>query len=95
MANIAFGGITTTATTARQIIVSDTPGAAEDVLTIVVTGTYTTWSGTEANLGTIYITVGGVDKFEWRVQNTDLDTLAGVLVIPFGDGLRFDGVTQI
>jgi hypothetical protein len=41
------------------------------------------------------MTVGGTDKLEFRIQNTDLDTLAGVVVIPLGDGLGFTGSEQI
>lgn len=95
MADIQFGGLTTTTTTARQVILSHTPAVALKLKCIVITGTYTTWSATEANLGTVYMTLGGVDKVEFRIQNTDLDTLAGVVVIPLGDGLSFTGSEQI
>jgi hypothetical protein len=59
--------------------------------TIVVAGYPTVWSATEANLGTIYLQVAGVDKMEFRLQNTDNDTLAGIVVIPLGNGLAFSG----
>lgn len=91
MANIQFGAITTTAVTARQDILSYTPDASSKLKLIVVAGYYTTWSATEANLGTVYIVVNGADKFEFRIQNTDNDTLAGLVILPFGDGIQFSG----
>lgn len=95
MADIQFGALTTTTVTARQDILAHTPGSALKLKCIVITGTYTVYSATEANLGTVYMGVGGVDKLEFRVQNTDLDTLAGVVVIPLGDGISFTGSEQL
>jgi hypothetical protein len=95
MADIQLGVLTSTAVTARQVVLSHTPGAALKLKCIVITGTYTAYSATEANLGTVWMTVGGTDKLEFRIQNTDLDTLAGVVVIPLGDGLSFSGAEQI
>lgn len=95
MADIQFGALTTTTVTARQDILTHTPGAGLSLKCIVITGTYTAYSATEANLGTVWMTVGGTDKLEFRIQNTDLDTLAGVVVIPLGNGLSFSGAEQI
>lgn len=92
---ISFGAITTTATTARQDILTYTPANTLKLKTIVIAGYYTTWSATEANLGTVYLVVGGVDKMEFRIQNTDNDTLAGIVVIPLGDGLLFSGAEAV
>lgn len=92
---ISFGAITTTATTARQDILTYTPANTLKLKTIVISGYYTTWSATEANLGTVYFVVGGTDKMEFRIQNTDNDTLAGIVVIPLGDGILFDGSTAV
>lgn len=88
---IQFNALTSTAVTAKQTVVTYTPGSGEKLKCILISGCYTTWSATEANLGTVYIQVGGVDKGEFRIQNTDLDTIAGVVVIPLGDGLSFSG----
>jgi hypothetical protein len=62
---------------------------------IVVAGYLTTWSATEVNLGTVYLEQGGVDKLEFRIQNTDNDTLAGIVVIPLGDGISFSGAEVV
>ena len=95
MANIQFGALTTTTVTAKQTVLSFTPGAAEKLKCILVSGYLTTYSATESNMGVIYIQLAGVDKAEFRIQNTDLDTVAGVVVIPLGDGLTFDGSTVL
>lgn len=91
MANIVYGGLTTTAVTANQVIATGTPTVNAKLKCIVIAGFYTTWSATEANLGTVYLRQGGVAKGEWRIQNTDNDTLAGIVVIPLGDGIGFTG----
>lgn len=91
MANIVYGGITTTAVTANQVIATGTPTVDAKLKCLVLAGFYTTWSATEANLGTIKLRQGAVDKGEWRIQNTDNDTLAGIIIIPLGDGVSFTG----
>jgi hypothetical protein len=95
MADIQFGALTSTTTTVKQTVVTYTPGASLMLKCILISGCYTTWSATEANLGTVYLQVGGVDKAEFRIQNTDLDTLAGIVVIPLGDGLQFSGAESV
>jgi hypothetical protein len=90
-ATIQFGALTTTATTADQVITSHTPANSVALKAIVIAGFLTTYSGTESNMGTVKIQVGGVDKMEFRIQNTDLDAMPGVLVVPLGDGLVFSG----
>ena len=91
MQTISYGRLVTTATTAKQTILTNTPASDLKLKTIVIAGYPTTWSATEANLGTVYLTVGGVDKMEFRIQNTDNDTLAGIVIIPLGNGLTFSG----
>jgi len=90
-ATISYGRLVTTATTAKQTILTNTPASNLKLKTIVIAGYPTTWSATESNLGTVYLQVGGVDKMEFRLQNTDNDTLAGIVVIPLGNGLAFSG----
>jgi hypothetical protein len=90
-ASIQFGGLTTTATTADHVITSHTPANNQSLKAIVIAAFLTTYSGTESNMGTVKIQVGGVDKMEFRIQNTDLDAMPGVLVVPLGDGLVFSG----
>ena len=90
-ATIQFGALTSSATTADQVITSHTPANTVSLKAIVVAGFLTTYSGTEANLGTVKVQVGGVDKMEFRLQNTDLDSVPGVVVVPLGDGLVFSG----
>jgi len=91
MATIQFGAITTTAVTTRQDILTYTPADSLSLKAIVVAGYFTVWSATEANLGTVYVVVGGSDKMEFRITNTDNDTTPGLVVIPFGDGVTFSG----
>lgn len=91
MATILSGGLTTTAVTAEQNIVTGTPVATTSFKCAVVSGYYTTYSATEASLGVVFIDVAGTNVFEARIQNTDLASLAGVIVIPWGDGITFNG----
>lgn len=95
MARIAFGGLTTTTTTANQTVLTDTPTSSESLKTILISGYLTTYSATESNMGVILLRQNGVDKAEFRIQNTDLDSVAGVVVIPVGDGLLFNGTDPI
>lgn len=88
---INYGRLVTTATTAKQTILTNTPANNLKLKTLVIAGYNTVWSATEINLGTVYLIVGGVDKMEFRLQNTDNDTLAGIVVIPLGNGLAFSG----
>ena len=90
-ATIVFGAITTTATTAAQTIVTNTPANTTSFKSAVVCAYLTTYSATEAALGIVYMRQGSVDKFEARMQNTDLASLASVIVIPWGNGLTFSG----
>lgn len=92
MATIVQGALTTTATTADQVIVSNTPSAGTSFKSTVISGYLTTYSGTESNMGVCKMQQGGVDASpEIRIQNTDLDSIAGVVVIPWGNGLSFSG----
>lgn len=95
MADIQFGGLTTTAVTADQQILAHTPSAGLSLKAIVLAGYLTTYSATEANMGVVKVRVGGVDKMEFRIQNTDLDALPGVVVVPLGNGLSFTGSEAI
>jgi hypothetical protein len=95
MARIAFGGLTSTAVTANQTVLTDTPTNAESLKTILISGYLTTYSATESNMGVVILRQNGVDKAEFRIQNTDLDSVAGVVVIPVGDGLLFNGTDPI
>lgn len=60
-----------------------------------MSGYYTTYSATEAALGVVFMDIAGTNVFEARIQNTDLASLAGVIVIPFGDGILFNGSQTI
>ncbi len=94
-ATIVFGGLTTTTTTAAQTIVTNTPANTTSFKSAVVCGYLTTYSATESNMGTVFMRQGGTDKFEARIQNTDLASLAGVIVVPWGNGLTFSGAEAI
>jgi hypothetical protein len=91
MATIISGGLTSTATTAEQTIVTGTPSSSASFKCATVSGYLTTYSATEANMGVVFIDVAGSNVFEARMQNTDLASLAGVIVIPWGDGIQFNG----
>ncbi len=95
MATIVFGALTTTTTTAAQTIVTNTPANTTSFKCTVVAGYMTTYSATEANMGMVYFRQAAVDKFESRIQNTDLASLAGVIVIPWGNGLTFSGAEVV
>lgn len=92
MATIAFQALTTTATTAAQTLsASHTPSGTVSIKSTVICGYLTTYNATESNMGVVFLRQGGTDKFEARIQNTDLDTIAGVIVVPWGNGLSFTG----
>lgn len=93
MATFQFGALTTTATTADQVINSFTPTNTTSWKSTYVAGFLTTYSGTESNLGTVKLQTGGTDRSEFRIQNTDNDSLPGIVVIPWGDGMVLDGAT--
>jgi len=95
MATIVAGGLTTTAVTAAQTIVTNTPANTTSFKCATVSGYLTAYNATESNMGVVFIRQGGVDKFEGRIQNTDLASLAGCIVIPWGDGLSFSGAEAI
>jgi hypothetical protein len=95
MATVVFGGLTTTAVTAYQTIVTNTPAGTTSFKSAVVCSYLTTYSATEAALGLVYFRIDATDKFEARMQNTDLASLASVIVIPWGDGLVFSGANVI
>jgi len=96
MSTIVQGALTTTAVTADQVIVTNTPADTTSFKATVISGYLTTYSATESNMGVAKMQKAGVDASpEIRIQNTDLDSVAGVVVIPWGDGLTFDGATVI
>ena len=95
MATIVSGGLTSTATTAEQTIVTNTPANNISFKCATVSGYYTTYSATEAALGVVFMDIANKNVFEARIQNTDLASLAGVIVLPFGSGLTFSGSESI
>lgn len=94
MATFQHAGITTTTVTANQVISSFTPTNATSWKCTSLVAYLTAYSGTESNLGTAKLQSGGTDIFETRIQNTDLDTRPGVVILPFG-GITFDGSTVV
>lgn len=95
MATIVSGGLTTTATTAEQTIVTNTPANTTSFKCISVSGYLTTYSATESALGVVFFDLAATNVYEARMQNTDLASLASVIVIPWGDGLTFNGSQAI
>jgi hypothetical protein len=93
-ATILFGALTSVAT-GIQTIYTGTPAGNTSFKSTVVCGYLTTYSATEAALGLVYLRQAAVDKFEARMQNTDLASLASVIVIPWGDGLVFSGAEVV
>lgn len=95
MATFQNAGITTTATTADQVISSFTPLNTTSWKAAYLSAFLTAYSGTESNMGTAKMQSGGTDIFETRIMNTDLDTRPGLIIIPWGDGILFDGATVL
>jgi hypothetical protein len=95
MATILYSRLVSSATTAKQTIYSGTPAGTTSFKSTVVCGYLTTYSATEAALGIVYLQQGGSDKFEGRMQNTDLASLASTIVIPWGNGLTFSGAEVV
>jgi hypothetical protein len=91
MATILASGLTTTAVTAEQNIVTGTPLVSTSFKAATCSGYLTAYSATEAALGVVFIDVAATNVFEARMQNTDLASLASVIVIPWGDGISFSG----
>lgn len=86
-ATFQHGALTTTAVTADQVITSFTPTASTSWKSTVVCGFLTTYSATEVNLGTVVFQTAGTNRFESRIQNTDNDSIPGVIVLPWGNGI--------
>jgi hypothetical protein len=95
MATIVSAGITSSATTAEQSIVSNTPANTTSFKCLSCSGYLTTYSATEAALGIVFFDVAATNVYEARMQNTDLASLASVIVIPLGDGIAFNGSQAI
>lgn len=95
MATIVSGGLTSTATTAEQSIVSNTPASSTSFKCLTCSGYLTTYSATEAALGVVFFDVAATNVYEARMQNTDLASLASVIVIPLGSGITFSGAQAI
>jgi hypothetical protein len=95
MATFQHAGITTTATTADQVISSFTPANTVSWKCTIVVGYLTTYSATESNMGVAKLQSGGTDVAEVRVVNTDNDSRPGIVVIPWGSGITFDGATVV
>lgn len=95
MATFQHAGITTTATTADQVISTFTPANTVSWKCAALVAYLTTYSGTESNMGVAKMQAGGVDVFEARILNTDVDSRPGVIIVPWGNGLTFDGATVV
>lgn len=95
MATFISGQLTTTAVTAEQSVCSATPSSSTSFKSAAISGFLTTYSATEANMGTVFWDVGGTNRWEARIQNTDLASLAGVIVLPFGNGIQFSGAEAV
>ena len=95
MATFISGQLTTTTTTAEQSICSGTPASTTSFKSAVVSGYLTTYSATESNMGVVFWDVAGTNRWEARIQNTDLASLAGVIVLPFGSGIQFSGAEAV
>jgi hypothetical protein len=95
MATFYHAAITTTATTADQVIASHTPSGAVAWKMAAIVGYLTTYSAAESNMGVAKMQVGGVDELELRIQNTDVDSKPGIIIIPWSDGLVFSGAEVV
>lgn len=95
MATIVSGGLTSTTTTAEQTVVTNTPANTTSFKCATISGYLTTYSATEAALGVVFVDVAATNVYEARMQNTDLASLASVIVIPWGNGITFSGSQAI
>lgn len=95
MATIQFGALTTTANTSDQVINTFTPLSTTVWASTTITGYMTTYAATEADMGPPRLQQDGSDKFKVKIQNSDMDNPAGLVVIPFGDGISFSGVEVV
>lgn len=90
-AKLEHATLVTTAATADQVILTVTLTAAFNIKLIAIGAAYTTYSGTEANLGLAriqtYVSTAWGQRFEQRFQNTDLDNNAGMTILPLGSGI--------
>lgn len=93
MATFQHGAITTTATTADQVINTFTPTNTTSWKSTMVVAYLTTYSASESNLGKTQLQTAGTDRCELRLQNTDNDSCPGIVIIPWGDGITLDGAT--
>ncbi len=89
-ATIQHGALTSSASTADQVITSFTPTNTTSWKSTTVSGFLTTYSATESNLGTVVMQVNAANVFESRIQNTDNDSIPGCIVIPW-DGIVANG----
>lgn len=95
MASFQHAGITTTAVTADQVISSFTPGNTVAWKCASLVAYLTTYSGTESNMGVAKLQSAGADIFEARICNTDQESRPGCIILPWGDGILFDGSTVV
>jgi len=95
MATIVSGGLTTTAVTAEQTIVTNTPANTTSFKCFSCSAYLTTYSATESALGIAFFDLAATNVFEARMQSTDVASLASVVVIPLGDGISFSGSQAI
>lgn len=95
MATFYHAGITTTANTADQVISSHTPANTVSWKCTILVGYLTAYSASESNMGVAKLQSAGTDVLEARICNTDLDSKPGVIVVPWGNGLTFDGSTVV
>jgi hypothetical protein len=90
--------LVTTASTADQVILSVTFAANTNIKMLALGSSYTTYSGTEANLGLgrfQYYVSSWTQIFEQRYQNTDLDNNCGMSILPLGSGITIPSGNQL
>jgi len=92
--------LTTTTTTANQIVASYTvpSGKTFKLKVIGIGGEPTTWSTTELSMGYVWLRINGVDYRGIELRNMQGDA-TGVniqyLIIPIPEGITFPGGTTI
>ncbi len=100
-ADIQFGTLSPTTTTANQTVLSYTPPSTEALKTIAIDYFLTSGSSAGGSIGTVAVQLNGVTKFQQIVYAAGItsvgatDSTPGHIVIPLGDGLIFSGTDVI
>lgn len=86
-----YNSLVTSSTSADQVIVTFTPLNTTSWKYIGIVGTLQTYNGSDQNLGVVSLQVDGSTIFSARIQHTPVDSRPGIISIPLGNGITFNG----